>query len=1667
MSIKYELSLWRDYPGAQGMQEEKGEILAATDMTYVGRAQNIVLTRSYNGQDTLSFEIPVKVTEGETGKLVQNELIGKIHNKSKIKLWRDELWYNPYAIEGEKDSITGVVSFIGQWQQGRWYEFIVTTINEGRGKKKLTHEFTCDALYVNELSRTGYGLEFEPDTDIMSASGMGTAHELGKRILDGSGWEYVKTEVFPDYEEKFNPKTGETIKIPVATDQIEFMNGLKQYGYCYRVKVDTNKDENGEYENNTTQKIVNIFKENDLQENVHYRFNSDGELEWKPRSSDDWKNYVYNYTKTISNAGIPKMYIGQDSADMFLYKKTTSNNSVTWENGRVGVNNFSNIDLWKAEGSAVPASISTKNVPANNSDDTTDFQPGYNRYYLELGRGIYANTSCIDKTFETAQRLALRISTTATLDITVRIYSKADWDEGKNPTLEMEIEPNSSFNSQENVYWIQISKQIKNPVIVLQTQEPIKVYGFYLWDLIAYDDEILSDEKIVEKMITLPKDSEAFYGKLSNLLSEEDIKKEEDGDKVEINKNLIIGSKGNSYIWCPPGVIKGGGTAAGVEQYLCEFYKNGEYIDVYLPINESNVKNLEKISTYNTDKRRTIQGSKSNRYSLLETVAETFYCFTRFIINHDTQGKVIGQKKITFCEDLGRNQFNGFNYGVNLVQINRTVDATNLVTKMYVDNIDNQYSNSGLISIGESSYNGLHENFIYNFEYYINRGLIDKTKFLRDYQNLVNEVGPLNLKILEEGEILVQLNEEYSSLSSTKTVLELTIKALKESAKKELETLKWQLDPHGNLKPFPKIAMDFFYDVGSGATRGPAKDIKELANLIYAWGPGLGRNDCVGAGHNVVDIEASLNVIFNAQTAYVDNEKRLNEGDDSIRNQVNNIKNKVDLKMEEISQLTKRKNRLIETFEKKYIQYIIEGVWKGDKYIDPNPYYLDATRTMATSCMPKVSYKMSVLDLSQISNPLNPEDKNWGEDFIYDVGDTTYVKDEELFGLVEQKAMVAEKTIYVDADKPDDIELQNYETRFEELFKSISATVTTLSMNENIYSRAANFDSDGAIDSDILQKSFTKNKELVISSANNSVVQDNRGLIITNTDGTGEILRAIAGGIYFSKDNGVTYTLGVSADGINASLITAGQIDTSKIVIRSSGDPKYSLNELGLTAHMDKTVDKQEDRENSFVRFDRHGIYMTKNGAIFNYQNWWKTGDFADYIITTDVNWNSEKSYYINDNDEWCEILQSHPYFLPPNDIFVQLSNGPANLKQVNTTSISPLQRRTGEEYIVYEKNKKSAVQEIRDRSIFSLTEKGLLINSTANGTAGSMQISTEHAILLATDSEKKNRVKIGYIRTEDTGNNKKDIYGIDIYDGAFRLYGDEYRDGLSDSDASIYFNENTMIISANFIKKFEGTYLNQGKEEVYYDEFHLSSTKDYFPDTEFNAEKDRPSLFFKMPRGGSWSYSESPDGSSSLNRVIRETQFFMRPNLNLSVDYVPAYELSSDDTIGIRAFMPSGVSGAELVTKFSSCWLEAYANTLGDLETLSVVDPVAKVQVKGYDIGHDGEIDLLVGKMTTAGAANGKIRILSNINIYDTDTQKYISSHSCGVIVPKVWKDTTEGIYKYGFLLCGGDPDKGGKGFIDIGDTTHKTEVWLNGKDLISFLNRVNTALNLGTNFN
>lgn len=218
MSIQkkeYELSVWNEELIDGVKKESKGAIIGASGMTYPGRATAPKFVRSLKGTNTLTFQMPTKYFDSEKGEYVKNELIEDLYSERKLKLNYD----------------------------GKWYELYIKSISEEKQFKSIMKTFTCIDSFIEELSRTGYEVEFSSDLN-NSVEEIGTFMETkeedkikgaSKAILDDSVWDYRPEMNIGDFTE-FNEQR--FYKIPLS----QFGGSLKGYKVNLEVEASDFKD---------------------------------------------------------------------------------------------------------------------------------------------------------------------------------------------------------------------------------------------------------------------------------------------------------------------------------------------------------------------------------------------------------------------------------------------------------------------------------------------------------------------------------------------------------------------------------------------------------------------------------------------------------------------------------------------------------------------------------------------------------------------------------------------------------------------------------------------------------------------------------------------------------------------------------------------------------------------------------------------------------------------------------------------------------------------------------------------------------------------------------------------------------------------------------------------------------------------------------------------------------------------------------------------------------------------------------------------------------------------------------------------------------------------------------------------------------------------------------
>lgn len=604
---------------------------------------------------------------------------------------------------------------------------------------------------------------------------------------------------------------------------------------------------------------------------------------------------------------------------------------------------------------------------------------------------------------------------------------------------------------------------------------------------------------------------------------------------------------------------------------------------------------LEKVMYDNAKKVRTLKEEKSNRYNILQTLAELFEGWIRFEVEYlengkikrDSSGKQI--KKIQFVEIVGNDNWNGFHYGTNLTSISRTINSEQVVSKIWVETTDSKSSESGIISIQDSEYNKLGELFLYNFDYYVKIGEISQQQLLNDMYGTSNDNLGFITKMQAE-------NKRYKDASTKYTGLSNTVRRLKDerdgtilriqSAKENITTLARGLHATNNIYN----GTYFKVSIPEGDLIGSADQQKDAKNSIIRWGTSIN------------ELYAYLKTL-NAQLGYKDN-SATDINDIIFKNDSEAEKYELETgyiaqmkdALKGVQNITDAKKALVTEFEEKYMRYITEGTWQDDNYTDSDKYYFDAERVLATSAMPTASYTIDVLALQAL--------EGW-ENYTFDIGDRTFVTDVDFFGFdkngspFKQEVVISEVTDVIDSQNSSTITVQNFRTQFEDLFSRISASVQTLQMKDQIYSRAENFTANGEILVPILQNTLINNSITLAQAVDQSVIVNDRGIEVTDIFNPNKKLRVVADGIYISSDGGLNWTSGLTASGMNANFITTGQLDTNRLRIMNGAFPSFVWDKLGLTAYQIYMDSEKEDPTSTggFVRFDQHGMYIVPDGG--------------------------------------------------------------------------------------------------------------------------------------------------------------------------------------------------------------------------------------------------------------------------------------------------------------------------------------------------------------------------------------------------------------------------------------------------------------------------------------
>lgn len=1194
-----DVETWYVVDVAAHYEERKLGVIGSNTMDVQWRAREPKLVENINGSNIFTFKMFYTYTDTITGEKVENPFLKLLVNERKVKV----LWKN------------------------KWYDLIIKNRQEDSNNKSIT--FTCKDLFINELSKTGFNLEFS--NELMNNSG--TAAELGQRVLEGTDWQLRQSDIIrqkteePVYEVKLSQdivvkdSNHEDALIPAGANILVFYSVVQnkaeyfQFLYADSYKKDSSSMlvSNGEvYSANVT---WTESEENGIKYDIVTLGNAQIKFSKEIKVSTEYRaerlvrqqlqvfdtlidQYVYKYTSeylpveqtneeqpyyvlntnnefveaTSLDDGNEIYYIhSEEPAIIYGYSDTVYNDATTVINllSNNGYDGFSDTSGWTSiDDNAMLFGVFPKYTTLEEAENFVIngkgflFFKGKSDGCRYRNSGIRDSLQYLDDGFQRGEKYIFRYAVSLNDSNTNEPKISNNKVVYYQPTtdIDLPIEPrlgiyNDDFTlSSDNVYFSRKNQGFK----CVSDEEK---------GLIWIEIPFICKKTITKNELQLTSNF-GFIFKVNKdcWLREAQFFKYAEGEDKEGN-----------IVRMNPNEIK---TSAIVQVEYKYYNSNNDFKDqdeishLYAGLEPWNIPGLKPIYATKEivdsngvtkiidsfEQVRSIEGKQSNRFNLIQKIAETFECYAKFTIEHDLEtGRIlydngIPQKFVSFHEEIGQRTGLGFIYGIDLKTISRTITSDQIVTKTIVSPNSNEFAKNGFCTIARANSNPSKQNFILNFDYYISHGLLDNASLINDLYDTSTHIGYYpNLR--KWSDLYDSITELYSKKKTELEKLQSTLHVYETYVKSGEEKITQIITDLGMLAGLTgTITQNRINDYLESHP-----DFDDVRTLKLAWS---------NTANNIAS--------YNAQIT-------------DLNSQIDLLQQVIDNYDEQREQYAKEIEKLDEKFYNKYSRFIQEGSWIKEEYVDDELYYIDAQSVAYTSSRPQTQYNISVLRLSALDEFKHK---------VFKLGDIGYIQDTEFFGYTiidniktpyKEEVLISEVTSNFDSPENDSFKVQNYKTQFEDLFQRITATTQQLQYAKGEYQKAANIvESDGtSIKASILQNTLALNQNIMISSQNNAFTQDSTGLTVTDVSNPNKKVKITSGGILFTND-GVNWKTGIDAAGMRADYLTTGSININNITVFSGKYPTFRWTSSGLDAYR-FTNDGVDFGD--FVRFDQYGIY--------------------------------------------------------------------------------------------------------------------------------------------------------------------------------------------------------------------------------------------------------------------------------------------------------------------------------------------------------------------------------------------------------------------------------------------------------------------------------------------
>jgi phage minor structural protein len=293
--------------------------------------------------------------------------------------------------------------------------------------------------------------------------------------------------------------------------------------------------------------------------------------------------------------------------------------------------------------------------------------------------------------------------------------------------------------------------------------------------------------------------------------------------------------------------------------------------------------------------------------------------------------------------------------------------------------------------------------------------------------------------------------------------------------------------------------------------------------------------------------------------------------------------------------------------------FIIESVWRDDRYIDATELYNDAVKKFDEIRQPKV-----VIDVT-IENLLNIIEEQYYWDKIT-LGDLIKIKYPQM--KIEYMATIIQIDYDLDATEisltiANTNDLLSDTDKLVQLLYSSSNASSIIQTNKYKWDRVK-YVQDQVLD--IINSEWDATKNKITAGVNNSVEVGNRGIIIKNPDYPNEVVIMQSGVIALSKDNGETWKTAIKPDGIIAEQLI-GQVIVGQNLLITNSSGSFTMDSNG-------------------ARFDVNSFVIHSGSDNTNLvDNWQNASDFVNSFTDDSMITAYEKS---NIKTQWDRIAQEY-----------------------------------------------------------------------------------------------------------------------------------------------------------------------------------------------------------------------------------------------------------------------------------------------------------------------------------------------------------------------------------------------------------------------------------------